>query len=128
MSTGKILAGYAVFGVVMGMERSIGDKEYATIASEVLLGKYDEHLLLSFRHSGFEDPELALRELKADVRGLIQEAFDRLNEHAAQRRMVEINQPHAAGTTAELAEKLGVSKSEVRRMRAAGTLDQALNA
>lgn len=36
------------------------------------------------------------------------------------------NQPHAAGTVAEIAAKYGLSKSEVRKMKREGTLDAAL--
>jgi AraC-like DNA-binding protein len=36
------------------------------------------------------------------------------------------NKPHAAGTITEIAMKLGVSKSEVRKMKRDGTLDTAL--
>ena len=36
------------------------------------------------------------------------------------------NQPHAAGTVAEIAVKLGVSKKAVRAMKREGTLDAAL--
>lgn len=38
------------------------------------------------------------------------------------------NRPSAMGTVAELAAKYGVSKSEIRRHKAAGTLEQALHA
>jgi hypothetical protein len=38
------------------------------------------------------------------------------------------NQQHAAGTIAEIAAKLGVSKSEARKMKREGTLDAALEA
>lgn len=36
------------------------------------------------------------------------------------------NQQHASGTTAEIATKLGVSKSQVRRLKSQGALDAAL--
>lgn len=43
-------------------------------------------------------------------------------------RLAESNKPHAQGTVAELMAKLGVSKSEVRRLKASGELDAALKA
>ena len=39
----------------------------------------------------------------------------------------ELSKKNASGSVSELAEKFGVSKSEIRRMRAAGTLDEFIN-
>lgn len=49
------------------------------------------------------------------------ESFDNLRK-----KLCESNKPHVQGTVAELAQKLGVSKSEVRRMKTEGTLEKAL--
>lgn len=53
-------------------------------------------------------------------------------ETAQQRRTLThnvqvTNSPHQAGTVSELAEKLGVSKSEVRRLKREGRLELELN-
>jgi DNA-binding IclR family transcriptional regulator len=45
-----------------------------------------------------------------------------LKRHTTLNELRKSNQPHPAGTVAELAEKLGLSKSEVRRRKAAGLL------
>lgn len=52
----------------------------------------------------------------------LQKAFDKLvtDQKAG-------HQPHTQGTVAELAKKLGVSKSEIRRMKVDGSLDEALS-
>lgn len=79
------------------------------------------------------DGEEAFNRLNDLVKYRLQQEVDALAEQveeahvADQKTATDLrNQPHASGTTAELATKLGVSKSEVRRMKRDGTLDAAL--
>ena len=51
---------------------------------------------------------------------LSQKEWERRNSMAVR------NAPHETGTVSELADRLGVSKSEVRRLRREGLLDQAI--
>ncbi len=41
--------------------------------------------------------------------------------------LTQRNRQHSAGTVAELAQRLGISKSEVRRLKASGELDSFLD-
>lgn len=57
------------------------------------------------------------------VRAIFAEA--ELQDHAAlAQKLRDSNKPHELGTVAEIATKYGISKSEVRRRKAEGTLNQ----
>lgn len=56
------------------------------------------------------------------------EAAERQSAQEAAERQRQLHSQNAAGTTEQIAELLGVSKSAVRRMRADGTLDDQIKA
>jgi len=57
-----------------------------------------------------------------------QDMLDRQKELTDLRaRLKDTNKPHPAGTVAELATQLGVSKSEIRRRKADGTLQELID-
>jgi DNA invertase Pin-like site-specific DNA recombinase len=82
-----------------------------------------------------ETPEVlaGLERIKNHFRGVVQEIFrtaDEADRQADQARHQEMlnqmrknQQPHEMGTVAEIAAKYGISKSEVRRRKADGTLE-----
>lgn len=47
---------------------------------------------------------------------------EKKNQEQIARKIRQTNQPHQMGTTAEIAERLGISKKEVRRRKQNGTL------
>ena len=57
---------------------------------------------------------------------VVEEEVEDTHQSRAQALNERRDQVHAAGTTAEIAAKLGVSKSEVRKMKREGTLDSTL--
>ncbi len=68
--------------------------------------------------------------LKSYFRRMVQQMIDyavkenkQEQKRDAQARMQALNKPHAMGTTAEIAAKYGLSKSEIRRRKAEGTLE-----
>ena len=115
---------------------------------KLLTGEYDRYIKAVGLHqltgNIFEkDEELEVPEvlnyverIKQMVRNMIQnmfvqeaEDFKQQQKHelgALKKKLSESNKPHSQGTVAELATKLGVSKSEVRRMKTDGTLEKAL--
>jgi len=67
-----------------------------------------------------------LERIKNHYRELIRRIFDeaeQLDREALLNNMRKTNQPHEMGTVGEIAIKYGISKSEVRRMKANGTLE-----
>jgi len=79
------------------------------------------------------DGEAAFERLNDLVRFKMEKVVEAVEEEVEEVRLTKVqelnqqrNQPHAAGTVAEIAAKLGVSKSEVRRMKREGTLDAKL--
>lgn len=110
----------------------------------ILLGKYDEELrhLAYYKLFGapvnpdhlilLNEPEIwkAVANLKNYFRHRIQIEIDRMHEElklAQHKEVIErvrsIHKPTQYGTTADIAVKYNLSKSQVRKMRAEGTLD-----
>lgn len=76
-----------------------------------------------------ETPEVLqmLNRLKAMCRSdikAIYEAADRQDKADLVAKLKETNKPHEMGTVSEIATKYGISKSEVRRRKADGTLHE----
>jgi DNA-directed RNA polymerase specialized sigma subunit len=112
----------------------------------VLLGRWDHELSCALFHTlnGREanseqellnkDVVAALSNLKDRVRYIIQGIFELAAKEDARKSEVEMqelrkslaqtNQPHELGTVAEIAQRYGISKSEVRRRKAEGTLQE----
>lgn len=138
---------------VIGKAMEVSSDGFALQIS-IIDGSYDKELrcLCVYKRFGHVNNEemnhpsidLDLRILKDFFRSRIQNLFNqavmeerRELEQQQARLKIELkaeidahfraNQaPHAQGTVAELAAKFGVSKSEIRRMKAAGTLDSWL--
>lgn len=79
------------------------------------------------------DGEQAFQRLNDLVQFKMKKVVETLVEEIEEEKLTTVqklqkqrNQPHAAGTVAEIAAKYGLSKSEVRRMKREGTLDAAL--
>jgi hypothetical protein len=104
----------------------------------ILTGRYDECLKcalfsVNYRRAPANVEELesaavlmGLERIKDRFRKLVQEIFDLAAEQDRQELMASLrktNQPHEMGTVAEIAAKYNISKSEVRRMKQAGTLE-----
>lgn len=116
---------------------------------KLLTGEYDRYIKAIGLHQltgkifekdeELETPEVLnyVERTKQMVRNMVQGMFQQEAEHFKQQqkhslealktKLSESNKPHSQGTIAELATKLDVSKSEVRRMKAEGVLDEALN-
>lgn len=98
----------------------------------ILLGKYDDELshLAYYKLFGvpvnpdhlilLSEPEIlkSIANLKNYFRHRIQIEIDRMQEE------LKLSQPTQYGTTAEIANKYNLSKNQVRKMRAEGTLDE----
>ena len=91
------------------------DEEYN---SPVLLEHYSR--LQAYLRNGIQS---AVMDIAQSYRDDLKHSIECCNREA-KARIDEMNRPNPAGSVAELSEKLGVSKGEIRRMRAAGTLDQ----
>lgn len=112
-------------------------KTAPTIA-EVLMGKHDDAIrcaVFMVRHQrvATSDAELALSEvtegldqIKSACRQAFQASMDDaegiLRERERQAFQAARHAPSETGTTAEIAARLGISKAEVRKRRAAGML------
>jgi Fic family protein len=71
-----------------------------------------------FRGAALDDEQQARQERRERQNKARQELV------ALQNSMKATNKPHEMGTVAEIAEKYGISKSEVRRRKAEGTLHE----
>lgn len=110
----------------------------------IAVGQYDEYLKCVAAHtqrleitqvSELERPEILIHmnRLKDHFKQIIQHIFEksfedvpkysRKDQDAILAKFRQSNKPHEMGTVAEIATKYGISKSEVRRMKAAGTLE-----
>ena len=100
---------------------------------EILSGKYDEDILAYFRFvdSSKTDEALnaALSSLKTMIRNSVQKgidaAYQKYEEDIKQKAISNfkaMSKVSEQGTTAEIAARLGVSKSEVRRMKREGLI------
>lgn len=118
----------------------------ATAMVQILTGEVDEALrhVIVFQRTGRqnatpeelrdEDVTHTLEQIKANTRQIVQRIFEAAAQEAAEedRRERELNleqvkaelrasnKPDPLGTVAELASKYNVSKSEIRRLKAAG--------
>lgn len=121
--------------MVLGKLYSPEPDEQANTIAMLLMGKYDDQLTAAFSHQHGEEagPKMAA-ELKEEFRRTLQYAIDKeatkLAHNAQQdacEKFMGNHEPHALGTTAELAEKYGVSKKQIRKMKQAGILEGFIN-
>lgn len=131
MSVTKAMTGLSILG-------SLNPQNVAF----VLVGEYDEYLKHAFyfvtykkAHVGDEpisDPLVLdqLEHVKDQLRRGIQQLFEedaRQSFANLRAKLNETNKPHELGTVAEIAAKFNISKSEVRRRKADGTLSELIN-
>ncbi|BCG50190.1 hypothetical protein [Ralstonia phage RP13] len=135
----KVLTGMGIIGDVVA-PKELNDTTIQKM-SMVLVGTYDEYLkCAAYYVQNKKNPEtqedlnhgmveFVVNRVKNQIRSFFQAIFDQGAKEDQKKRdeilakMKESNKPHAMGTVAEIAEKYGISKSEVRRMKAAGTLE-----
>lgn len=118
------------------------------IVAFVLAGYYDDILLETFyytanhklstkgEHKTDRNASFCLINLKDRIRDCIHHILheadrqDRVNRELALARLkaelCQSNKPHEMGTVAEIAAKYNISKSEVRRRKAEGTLNELI--
>ena len=137
----KAFSGLAYLG------QAIGPQWDPTIRTWIIMGKYDLELscALFYQKNGFnrsdatelevmEESQEALKRMKNWLRDLLQNAINaemrqmelEMKQNFANlvAQQKEAQKPHAAGTVSEIAAKFGISKSEVRRLKADGKLDE----
>lgn len=133
--TTKMMTGLAVLGDAMRLSPNA--------VAAVITGRLDTELkcALYMRQSlsypeveaDIDHPEVlaALERLKEMLRAPIRRAFEleaeRIQLEKQEERLARFrsaNQPHEMGTVAEIAAKYGITKAEVRRRKAAGTLHE----
>ncbi len=143
MSATHALHGIHILG---SLYAPVKDKEEAeqvmSLIGGVLAGLHDDDLLcaFNFRSTGkTDDVEVArfnefavasLNVLKSKLRKDVQQAITYANTKAQAEllnKLKQSHQPHAMGTTKEIAQKLNISLSEVRRLKASGALDELFN-
>jgi DNA invertase Pin-like site-specific DNA recombinase len=121
-------------------EEELGDK--IQLMTNTLVGLYDEAILCAmFSNITKELPseiaqatanihaQASLTRLKDLIRNDIQKVMEQGAAEDRQNlvlKLKETNKPHPMGTVNEIAAKLNISKSEVRRLKANGTLDSML--
>lgn len=125
------------------------DLKNPSVAALTLLGTHDDVLLQAFFWSAhgkaavgdeYKTDSLAnygLNNLKEMIRDTVRHVFEmsaaeeELSQAAdlqdVRRKLSNTNRPHELGTVAEIAKALGISKSEVRRRKADGTLEELLS-
>lgn len=146
MSASNVMLGMSYISYVLFPKTP---EEFGFHSVQLLTGEYD----LQIKAAGLQvlhgkiyrdaqeleapDVKAYLERIKSMVRNIIEDLFIKDDEdfkskqkqqlEATKKKLLDSNKPHTQGTVAELATKLGVSKSEVRRMKTEGTLDAALN-
>lgn len=138
----KAMTGMYVLGLALGPTSA--SEKCANAMAMILVGQYDFELKCAFyfqqlrksaeTEAELEQPEVlrVLEQVKRDIRAVVQaiiNAAAREDELQANQKkaavvakIADAEKPHELGTVAEIAAKYGISKSEVRRMKAAGTL------
>ena len=134
--------GYRLFGLAL----RFNDRDSVTAATQIIQGDYDIPLKCALYHKTFkkiakdeamiEHAEVlnSLKRVKAHFRDEIQHVFRLIEEAeiAAKKKakeslinkLKETNKPAEYGTVAEIAARYCISKSEVRRLKQEGKLDE----
>lgn len=130
MDATKIIVGYDIVGKAFN-----GDADSIVI---ILLGTHDFEIALAFAQTYAKvtgqpaDPlshevVTALANLKHTFRKMLFEELEqekKKNHEELVRQLRNSNKPHPLGTVSQIAEKFNISKSEVRRRKADGTLGE----
>ena len=135
----SIFVGFGIFGDTINLSNP-------QISVMVLTGKFDDELLQSFYWAAHNKIPVG-DEYKTDTRVIeflnrtkeriredintvfrIAEEQDNIEKsmklNVLRKELRESNKPHEMGTVSEIAQKYGISKSEVRRRKADGTLNE----
>ena len=137
-----VMNGLSIFGAAMQLNPP-------EIFPGFLSGKYDDEVsvALFFQQQGrlpeteadIRQPDVQehLARCKAALRWKIAQIFQQAEQEAAAEKQAQLekvrtelaarNKPSSAGSVAEISEKFGLSKSEIRRRRADGTLEEHLS-
>lgn len=136
----KVLTGMSIIGGIMMPAQSEEEftKKIQTM-SNVLLGLYDDLILCAMFSSITKNVPADIEEVKANtpsmdaltrLKDMIRRDIQTIMEQGAAEdknnllmKMKETNKPHPMGTVNEIAAKLNISKSEVRRLKSNGSLD-----
>lgn len=120
--------------IVLGKLYSPDPDEQANTIAMTLMGKYDEELQAAFTYTHGESGEGMAEQLKEQFRRTLQKAINdeatRLEQEKQQEACEQFmgnQEPHALGTTAELAERYSVSKKQIRKMKQDGTLQEFID-
>lgn len=137
---------------LIGQALQFRNQDDVQVATFIIMGHYDKYLKcasfftsklkidgqLPKTEEELEVPEVLVHveRIKNHIRGLIQQVFreaERYDQAISQAKKEELlaklresNKPHTLGTVAEIATKYGMSKSEVRRHKADGTLESVI--
>jgi hypothetical protein len=147
MNSVVILNGLSIIGSIVN---PVDATAFGFHSVKLLSGEYDRYIKAIGLHQmtgkifekdeELETPEVLkyVERIKQMVRNMIQGMFEQEAEHFKQQqkhalealkiKLSQSNKPHEQGTVTEIAKKLGVSKSEVRRLKAENKLDEALAA
>lgn len=143
----KLNLAESMIGLSMAGGLLFETEKFIEVLPFVLAGDFDEKLYNGLHLSLARDEEfrsdnarvlLALENLKKHIRSFVQKIFelaaeeDRRDSRNEQLKRIEdlrqslreSNRPHEMGTVAEIAQRYGISKSEVRRRKAEGTLHE----
>lgn len=137
-SASKIMTGLSIIADCIDLRNpsKIGFVLGGSIDDEILAAMYfchhktypekDEHKTCPIANNGLEGVK---NHIRLTIEGLFR-AETQYNQQMRQAALEQLradlkksHQPHAQGTVAEIAAKFGISKSEVRRRKADGTLD-----
>jgi hypothetical protein len=134
----KAMTGLSILGQSFSVDAdSAALEKHLSLITFILMGEYDLVLkcglyfsLLKKTAENEEDLEIpevlvALERLKNMHRETIAAVFEMEQDKVTLiAKLKETNKPHEMGTVSEIATKYGISKSEVRRRKAEGTLHE----
>lgn len=119
---------------VLGRLYSKDPKEQADTIALMLMDKYDDALEAAFVYTHGEKGKSMGADLKEQYRLTLQAAINqeadkmtKESQEAACEKFMGNQEPHALGTVAELALKYGVSKTEIRKLKRDGKLEDFVN-
>lgn len=101
------------------IERGSLDENFRDVAVHMLSCDREDPRVEHFVNRIHHEARIFLAELRAIVR----EGITAKQESDRKERMAMLSKTHAAGTTAEIAAMLNISKAQVRKFKADGTLD-----
>lgn len=136
----KVMSGMGIIGSIMTPAATEAEFENKVqLMSHTLGGLHDELILCALFANITKNVPTDLDEVKANgdaayglerLKDMIRSDFKKIIEKGIAEdknnllmKMKDTNKPHPMGTINEIAAKLNISKSEVRRLKSNGTLD-----